>query len=314
MVQGENMYSNSKIAKAVRLAVMFGAGATAAMTTTSFAAGAEEGADKIEKIQVTGSRIKRADMETSSPIQVTSAEDIEVSGFTRVEDMLNTLPQIEASATVFQANGASGRGGLDLRGLGQQRTLVLINGRRMQPGGGSSGSADINSIPGALVERVEIMTGGGSSTYGADAVAGVVNFIMNDDFEGFKLDVNAGAYQHNNDNGYISGLMDTAGFEYPEGSSGLDGENFGLELTIGGDFADGKGHAVAYATWKRNNELRFAKRDYTSCALNATATACGGSGNAVNPNFYIAPVTDGGFDWANFDYVTLGSDSSFIAS
>lgn len=309
------MYSNSKIAKAVRLAVMFGAGATAAMTTTSFAAGAEEGADKIEKIQVTGSRIKRADMETSSPIQVTSAEDIEVSGFTRVEDMLNTLPQIEASSTVFQANGASGRGGLDLRGLGQQRTLVLINGRRMQPGGGSSGSADINSIPGALVERVEIMTGGGSSTYGADAVAGVVNFIMNDDFEGFKLDVNAGAYQHNNDNGYIRGLMDTAGFEYPEGSSGLDGENFGLELTIGGDFADGKGHAVAYATWKRNNELRFAKRDYTSCALNATATACGGSGNAVNPNFYVSkPLEGGGFDWANYDYVTLGSDSSFIAS
>ncbi|XQW86437.1 TonB-dependent receptor domain-containing protein [Thalassotalea piscium] len=309
------MYTNSKIAKAVRIAVMFGAGATATMTSTSFAADAEDGAESMEKIQVTGSRIKRVDMESSSPIQVTSAEDIKISGFTRVEDMLNTLPQIEASSTVFEANGATGRGGLDLRGLGQQRTLVLINGRRMQPGGGSSGSADVNSIPGALVQRVDVMTGGGASVYGADAVAGVVNFIMNDDFEGFKLDVNAGAYQHNNDNGYIQGLMDDKGFEYPSGSSGLDGENFGLELTIGGDFADGKGHAVAYATWKRNNELKFAARDYTSCALSGTATSCGGSGNAVNPNFYLsAPLADGGFDWANATNVTLDNNSDFTSA
>ena len=307
------MYNNSKVAKAIRLAMMFGA--AAAISAPTFAAAADEGAEEIEKIQVTGSRIKRADMETSSPMQVTSAEDMKVAGFTRVEDMLNTLPQIEASSTAFQSNGASGTGGLDLRGLGSQRTLVLINGRRMQPGGGSSGSADVNSIPGALVKRVEVMTGGGASVYGADAVAGVVNFVMDTDFEGIRIDVIAGGYQHDNNNAYIQGLMDEKDFAYESGQSGIEGKNYGFEITMGGDFADGKGHATSYATWKRNDEMKYATRDYTSCALNATATACGGSGNAVVPNFYLSPVgADGHFDWGNYDYLTLTPESGFTPS
>lgn len=313
MIQGVNMYNNSKVAKAIRVAMMFGAGTAAAISAPTFAA--DEGVEEVEKIQVTGSRIKRADMETSSPMQVTSAEDIKVAGFTRVEDMLNTLPQIEASSTAFQSNGASGTGGLDLRGLGAQRTLVLINGRRMQPGGGSSGSADVNNIPAALVKRVEVMTGGGASVYGADAVAGVVNFVMDTDFEGIRFDVIAGGYQHNNNNKYIQGLMDEKGFDYPTGQTGIDGKNYGLELTMGGDFADGKGHATSYATWKRNDELKFGARDYTSCALNASASSCGGSGNAVVPNFYLSPVgADGHFDWGNYDYLTLTPDSNFQPS
>ncbi|MEW6993076.1 TonB-dependent receptor [Colwelliaceae bacterium MEBiC 14330] len=307
------MYNNSKVAKAIRLAMMFGAGAAAAISAPTFAA--EEGAEEVEKIQVTGSRIKRADMETSSPIQVTSAEDIKVSGFTRIEDMLNTLPQIEASSTAFESNGATGRGGLDLRGLGVQRTLVLVNGRRMQPGGGSDGSADVNSIPAALVKRVEVMTGGGASVYGADAVAGVVNFIMDTDFEGIRIDLVGGGYQHDNDNGIIQGLMDLRDFEYETGQSDIEGNNYGIEITMGGDFADGKGHATAYATWRRNEEMKFGTRDYTSCAINATGDACGGSGNAVIPNFYLSPVNaTGGFDWGNYQYLTLTPDSGFTPS
>ena len=307
------MYSNSKIAKAVRLAMVFGAGTAAAISAPTFAV--EEGAEEVERIEVTGSRIKRADMETSSPIQVTSAEDIEVSGFTRIEDMLNTLPQIEASSTAFQSNGASGAAGVDMRGLGQQRTLVLINGRRMQPGGGSSGSADINSIPAALVKRVEVMTGGGSSVYGADAVAGVVNFVMDNDFEGLKIDLQADGYQHNNDNSYLQGLMDQRNFDYPTGNSDIDGRGYGIEITMGSDFADGKGHAVAYATWRRNDALKFGARDYTSCAINATGTGCGGSGNAIIPNFYLGSINEnGGFDWTNWDYLTLTGDSNFQPS
>ena len=309
------MYNNSKVAKAIRLAMMFGAAATASVSTSAFSAEEEGAKEDVERIEVTGSRIKRADMETSSPIMVTSAEDLRISGLTRVEDMLNTLPQIEASSTAFQSNGASGRGTLDLRGLGSHRTLVLINGRRMQPGGGSDSSADVNSIPGALVKRIEVMTGGGSSTYGADAVAGVVNFVMDDDFEGLKVDLIAGGYQHNNDNSYIQGLMDDKNFEYPSGQSDIEGKNYGIEVTMGGDFADGKGHAVAYATWKRNDEMKFATRDYTSCALNATGDSCGGSGNAVVPNFYLSALNaDGAFDWDNYNYATLSPDNNFIAS
>jgi len=314
VIQGVNMYNNSKVAKAIRLAMMFGAGAAATIAAPTFAA--EEGAEEVEKIQVTGSRIKRADMETSSPMQVTSAEDIKVAGFTRVEDMLNTLPQIEASSTAFEANGASGRAGVDLRGLGAHRTLVLINGRRMAPGGGSDGAADLNAIPSALVKRVEVMTGGGSSTYGADAVAGVVNFVMDDEFEGFRIDVGASGYQHNNDNKYVQGLMDEKGFEYDSGDTGIDGTSFNIDVTAGGSFADDKGHAVVYATLKHTNELRQSARDYSSCALNAAGDTCGGSANAVVPNFDMYPHVNGETDYsaATNMWSSLDGDSNFIDS
>src|SRR5690606_28224344 len=123
---------------------------------------------------------------------------------------------------------------LDLRGMGAQRTLVLVNGRRLQPGGIYTQSADVNQIPAALVQRVEVLTGGGSATYGADAVAGVVNFVMNDDFEGFEVTVGGSGYQHDNDNKYIQGLMDQRDYDYPTGSSGIDGKTINIDLTMGG--------------------------------------------------------------------------------
>jgi iron complex outermembrane receptor protein len=150
-----------------------------------------------EKISVTGSRIKRLDMEGSTPIQVTSDVEIKLSGFTRIEDLLNSLPQIKAPQTSLISNGASGAANVDLRGLGSTRSLVLINGRRMA--GGTNGAADVNQIPSALVKRVEVLTGG-SSTYGSDAVAGVVNFIMDTDFEGLEFTAGVSGFQHDNDN------------------------------------------------------------------------------------------------------------------
>ncbi len=311
------MYSNNKLAKAVRLAMAFGAAATAGVAANANAAVEEATAaeEEVERIEVTGSRIKRADMETASPIQITSAEDIKVSGFTRVEDMLNTLPQIEASSTAFQANGASGRAGVDMRGLGSHRTLVLINGRRMAPGGGSSGAADLNAIPSALVKRVEVMTGGGSSVYGADAVAGVVNFVMDDTFEGFKIDVGGSGYQHDNDNSYVQELMDAKGFEYEDGNTDIDGTSFNLDVTMGGSFDGGKGHAVAYATYKKTNELRQGERDYSSCALNNAGTSCGGSANAIIPNFDMYAVNeDGTTDYDRNMWSSLDEGSNFIDS
>jgi outer membrane receptor protein involved in Fe transport len=304
---------NTKVSKAVRLAIAFGAASTAAFSANTFAAD-EEGAEKVERIEVTGSRIKRTDIETASPVQITSAEEIKVAGFTRVEDMMNSLPQIEASSTAFQSNGATGTATLDLRGMGAQRTLVLINGRRAQAGGIYTQSVDINQIPAALIKQVEVLTGGGSSTYGADAVAGVVNFVMDDEFEGLEINLGGTGYQHNNDNKYIQGLMDEKGFEYPTGDSGIDGTSFDFSATLGGSFADGKGHAVGYITYLKQNELRQEARDYSSCALNSTGESCGGSGNAVVPNFYIAKVVDGAFDWSDYDYWTLNGSSDFIPS
>ncbi|AEP30406.1 TonB-dependent receptor domain-containing protein [Brumicola nitratireducens] len=308
------MFTNSKLAKSVKLACLFSAASLVGVAGN--AAAQEESAEVVEKIQVTGSRFQRTDMETASPVQITSDVEIKLSGFTRIEDLLNSLPQIEAGQTSFLSNGASGTASLDLRGLGASRTLVLVNGRRLQPGGVYSQSPDINQIPAALVKRVEVLTGGGSTVYGADAVAGVVNFVMDTEFEGLQMTVGTGAYQHNNDNDYIQGLMDARGFEYPEGNSGLDGSSFNFDVTIGGAFDGGKGHAVAYATYRKDNELRQEARDYSSCALSTAGNSCGGSGNAIIPNFYMGTIADdGSYDFNNFnDYWTLNSTGFEIPS
>ncbi|WP_240223529.1 TonB-dependent receptor domain-containing protein [Rheinheimera hassiensis] len=306
------MYTNNKLSKAVRLAIAFGAASATAFTASVKAQ--EEGETKVERIEVTGSRIKRTDLETSSPIQITSAEEIKLSGFTRIEDLMNSLPQVEAAETSFLANGAAGTATLDLRGMGAQRTLVLVNGRRLQPGGIYTQSADINQIPASLVKRVEVLTGGGSATYGADAVAGVVNFVMNDDFEGFELTVGGSGYQHDNDNDYLQGLMDDRDYEYPTGSSGIDGKTINIDLTMGGAFAGGKGHATAYATWRQVDELRQGARDYSSCALNAAGTACGGSPTTPIPNFYFYPSEDGSPDFAQEVNWTLDPNGGFDTS
>ncbi|QSX34922.1 TonB-dependent receptor [Shewanella avicenniae] len=291
------------LANAVSLAIVGGVFAASFSTVVR----AEE-ADtaKVERIEVTGSRIKRTDVETSSPVMVMDATQIKQSGYDRVEDILNQLPQIEAAENSFLANGATGTATLDLRGLGSNRTLVLINGRRMQAGSIYSQSADVNQIPASLIKRVEVLTGGAAAVYGADAVAGVVNFVMNDDFEGFQLNAGASGYQHNNDNKYIQGLMDNRGYDYPEGSSGVDGKAYSIDLTMGGNFAEDKGHATVYAVWRRNDELKQGTRDYSSCALNSGGTACGGSSTAPIPYFDIFPVVDGEVDftqeyWGHLD-------------
>ncbi|WP_337881285.1 TonB-dependent receptor [Rheinheimera sp.] len=307
------MFTNNKLSKAVKLAMIFGVSSGAAMSSAVMAQEAAAEGDSVERISVTGSRIKRTDLETASPVQVTSKEEIKIAGFTRVEDMMNSLPQIEASNTAFQSNGATGTASLDLRGMGPQRTLVLINGRRMQAGGINSSAADINQIPAALIERVEVMTGGGSSTYGADAVAGVVNFVMDKNFEGLEITANGSGYQHDNDNKYIQSKMDARGYEYPTGSSGIDGKSYDFSVTMGGELGD-KGHVVGYMTYMKQTELRQGARDYSSCALSATGTSCGGSGNTPIPNFYISsPNADGSFDWdeGDYEYWSLNSDSSF---
>lgn len=293
------MFKTNKTAQAVRYVLAFGA-ASLAMSSASFAQEAQSAdeAKKVERIEVTGSRIKRTDIETSSPITVMSAEEIKMTGYDRVEDILNQLPQIEAAETSFLANGATGTATVDLRGLGSNRTLVLVNGRRMQAGSITSQVPDINQIPASLVKRVEVLTGGAAAVYGADAVAGVVNFVMNDDFDGLAFNFGASGYQHNNDNKYIQNLMDKRGYDYETGNTGIDGKSYSMDLSIGSDFDGGKGHAVAYAVWRRNDELLQGTRDYSSCALNGSQSACGGSGNTPNPHFDIFPVVNGEVDYS----------------
>lgn len=320
------MSNTKRITRSVLLggAATLLAGTIMGMGSLAYAQDAEDD-EGIEEVIVTGSRIKRADLESVSPLSITSSEEIKLSGFTRVEDMMNSLPQIEANQTSNISNGSSGTGDINLRGMGTNRTLVLINGRRLQPGGLVQ-APDTNQIPALLVERAEVITGGASTTYGADAVAGVVNFVMKDDFEGIQITAGISGYQHNNDNDYLAGLMDARGFEYPTGSSGIDGKQYNIDVAMGSSFADGRGHATVYATWREIESLLEGSRDYASCALNSSATVCGGSGNAIVPNFYIGALVDnedplnpgsgldaygqplGDFNWAGYDTNVLNPD------
>ncbi len=268
-------------------------------------------AQELEEVMVTGSRIAAADgFGQVAPVSVVTSEDIKLTGMTRLEDVLNSLPSIEAAQNSFISNGATGTASLDLRGLGASRTLVLFNGKRLQPGGVNTQIPDINQIPAAIVERIEVLTGGASATYGADAVAGVVNFITRR-VNGVEVSLGAGGYQHKNDNTYIQGRMDARGFDYPTGSTDIDGRSYNLDVLIGSDFADGRGNATAYATWRKGDALLEGSRDYSSCALGDSGLSCGGSGTAPNPNYFLYPLgPDGSYLDYDTSFFTLQPDSS----
>jgi outer membrane receptor protein involved in Fe transport len=261
---------------------------------------------EVEEVVVTGSRIRMANLEGSSPVtQVTSA-DIATQGVTRVEDLVNQLPQAFAAQNANVSNGATGTATVNLRGLGSPRTLVLVDGRRMPYGGVTNSAADLNQIPAAMVERVEILTGGASAVYGSDAVAGVVNFIMKKDFEGVQFDAQYGFYQHNNDFGgpgetklrdviKARAATNPASFKLP-GSSVTDGESVEFNVLLGASTEDGRGNITAYAGVRDNDEVLQADRDYSACSLNPTTSggvplasfACGGSATSYPGYFYHA--------------------------
>ena len=183
-----------------------------------------EVSDKASEIVVTGSRIKRADNVSSPTPMVTLGEDqIENTGSVNIYDILNELPQAGDALSRGNTNftvGSSGVQTVNLRGLGSGRTLTLVNGRRWVGGQPGEGYVDLNSIPTDLIERLEVITGGASSVYGSDAVAGVVNIILKDDFEGMSIEVMEGGYD--------------AG----------DGDTKKATLTFGAQFADGRGSSI----------------------------------------------------------------------
>ncbi|MDO6841539.1 TonB-dependent receptor [Paraglaciecola chathamensis] len=292
------MFTNSKLTKSVRLAMAVG---TAAAISSSnvyaqevASAAAEDAA--VEKIQVTGSRIQRANMVSASPVTEISAADIKVSGITRVEDILNDMPAVFAGQTSGTANGATGTATIDLRNLGPERTLVLQNGRRLPSGSPSAGgiSADVNQIPAALIERIEVLTGGSSATYGSDAVAGVVNFILKDDFEGFSFDYQHSFYQHDNDNSNIQDLVSGSGFPVASGSVD-DGNANDFSFLFGANTDDGRGNVTMYGTFRDIQAVVQSSRDYSSCAINGSPDAMGCGGSSTTP---FGRFTD--FDTFNF--------------
>ncbi len=281
------MYRKKIITQSIKFALIGGATASALALPFASAVTEEESVDPVERISVTGSRIVRANNISTSPVLAISAAEIKATGITRVEDFLNEMPQVVAAQNSTVANGSSGTATVDLRGLGEDRTLVLVNGRRL-PAGTVNGSsaADLNNIPMNMIERVDVLTGGSSATYGADAVAGIVNFILKKDFEGFEFDYQYSFYQHDNDNTYMQNLVTSSGYDVESGNV-TDGDTNNFSMRLGSSFDDGHGNVTMYAVYRKVDALLNGARDYSGCSLGGTASdkTCRGSGTSATGTF-----------------------------
>ncbi|MEQ1724941.1 MAG: TonB-dependent receptor [Sphingopyxis sp.] len=211
---------------------------------------AQDAAEEDEgTIVVTGSRIARPNLDSNSPIAVVTGEQVTENADITLDTFLNTLPQVNPSGTSTSNNpGNGGQSNIDLRGLGSNRNLVLINGRRPMVSA-SNQTVDLNTIPQGLIERIEVVTGGAGAAYGADAIAGVVNLILKDDFEGLDLRAT-----------YSNTIPETDAREYQ------------ISGTVGGNFADDRGNIVFSAEYSNRQGLIKAQRAFAAQATSTTGT------------------------------------------
>jgi outer membrane receptor protein involved in Fe transport len=228
------------VQKAVRFAMLSGAVAAASQTPAQAAESTEE---ELEEVYVTGSRIRRVDTETASPVQVLTDEAIKESGAATIGELMQKLPMIGGAATNPTVNngGGDGAANIELRGLGVERTLVLLNGRRYGALGDATSSIDVNSIPVNMIERVEVLKQGAGAIYGSDAIGGVVNFITRDSFEGAEVSLDYGT------------------------SSRSDGERKGIQFTYGhrGD----RGGLVLGLNYNQQNAISAGDRAFSRNAI-----------------------------------------------
>ena len=297
------MSRNNNLTLAVRRALVLGAASTVALVQPIHAA--DEGT--IQEVVVTGSRIAQPGLTSISPVTSVGSDQIKIEGITRIEDLINNLPQAVADFGGNLSNGSTGAATVNLRGLGSQRTLVLLNSRRLMPGDptqNGAASPDLNQIPTALIERVEVLTGGASAVYGADAVAGVVNFIMNDNFEGVRVDAQYSLYQHNQHNDTIANLVRSRNFGLPE-SNVTDGNAKDITFVAGINTPDGRGNATVYVGYRELDAIKQDQRDFSACSLGSSGSApgpftCSGSSTSAAGRFL---TRDGNFD------STIGPDN-----
>ena len=234
------------------------------------------------EIVVTGSRLPRRNLTAASPVTLVDSKEVRLEGTTNIEELLNELPQVAPSQGTFLSNGATGTATVDLRSLGASRTLVLVNGRRLGPGDPTQPVADLNIVPPTLIKRVEVLTGGASSVYGSDAVAGVVNFILDTSLDGVRLDAQNSVFEHDNHTrGDMRAALDDAGFPYPSGSR-IDGDRISVDVALGKPLLGGRAHVSIYGGYRKQDALTQDKRDYSACAASVFSDAndllfCGGS-------------------------------------
>ncbi|MBR9783276.1 MAG: TonB-dependent receptor [Gammaproteobacteria bacterium] len=259
------MFTNSKLAKSVKLACAFGAASTIGFTGAVNAQETEEAADAVEKIEVTGSRIRRTDIEGANPVTVMSRVDIEKFGVTSIGDVLQAIPSAGSAINTNNNNGGDGTTTINIRGVGSNRTLVLVNGKRWAPGLG--GSVDLNNIPAAIIERIEVLKDGASAVYGSDAIAGVVNVITRQDFEGVQA------------SGYVG--------QWDEGDGNKE------QWDIGFGTANDKGNVYFNISYVEEEPTLAGDREISAVPVFGTPEGFGGSSAPPQGRFLTFPASGG---------------------
>ncbi|WP_241215074.1 TonB-dependent receptor [Sphingomonas sp. S-NIH.Pt15_0812] len=236
---------------------------------------------------VTGTRIQRPNIASAAPVTSVTAADIRAQAPVNVEEVLNRLPQISPdNQQTYQ--DSDGRQRIKLRSLGFERTLVLIDGKRV----GTQNGQDTNIIPVSLLERVDILTGGASSVYGSDAVAGVVNFILRPDFDGVRLDANYNFYNHDNKANIVTPVAQASGFT-PRLGQVNDGGRTDVTLTIGKRLFDGTLNLSGFVNYKHADLIPYDARSTSACQLVQAAKdgplSC--SLSSYSTSGYISPLS-----------------------
>jgi outer membrane receptor protein involved in Fe transport len=212
-------------------------------------------------IVVTGTRIVRPNNRSAAPIVTTTSAEIAAQGATTIEEVLNRLPQVQVNSEQ-NFSDSEGRQRIKLRSLGYERTLMLIDGLRI----GLPNTVDVGIIPTALVERVDVLTGGASSVYGSDAVSGVVNFILKKNFEGVRLDANYSFFNHNNRANDVTEAAARAGFNSRTGMAN-DGGRADLSLAAGVNLFDDRVNISGFVNYRQSSAVRLRDRSTATCEV-----------------------------------------------
>ncbi len=271
--------------------------------TQASAAAAAAASSDVSEIVVTGSRIPQPNLTSVSPLVTVSQEDVKVAGTATIDTLTNSLPQVVGGQNLGQSINSNGTATIDLRGLGPTRTLVLVNGRRLQPGDPQSVPnlpvADLNTIPAALVDRIDVVTGGASAVYGADAVAGVVNFMMVNNFEGLRFDAQYSFNMHNQQDNVAQDALRAGNYKVP--GTRHDGGQTSFSAVMGNNFDNGKGNITIYATYFNAQPVTQSTRDFAACGLYSQpgptsvnsaydSYKCFGSSNGAYGKFKFLPA------------------------
>jgi len=213
------------------------------------------------EIIVTGTLIRNPNLTSSSPVAVVGQQEIQLQSPNSAEGILRTIPGVTPGLGQNVNNGATGQATVDLRGLGAKRNLVLLDSTRLVPAT-STGLTDLNNIPLSLIDRVDVLTGGASTTYGADAVTGVVNFITKKNFAGVDLQVTEQITEQG------------------------DANNFRADLALGANFDDGRGNAVLAVGYIESDPLFFGDRPFARCVVSSTTGVCSGDSPTSVPTAF----------------------------